>query len=68
MGGTTNYNLTNAACAQNQVQGDSRAPEIILSEMLRKDLGVEINPQALRMFLRSRWDRVSKFAHKIHDA
>ena len=47
---------------------DYRAPEIILAEAFQKDLGVKIDPQALRIFIRWRWDRVQKLAHKIHDA
>jgi hypothetical protein len=46
---------------------DSRQPEVILAELMRRDLGVDIHPQALRMFLRCRWDRVSPLAHKIND-
>ena len=45
----------------------SEAPEVLLSRAFKQDLNVEINPQALRMFIRSRWDRVQKLAHKIHD-
>jgi hypothetical protein len=40
--------------------------EISLAKLLKDDLGVEINPQALRMFIRARWDRVSLLAHVIH--
>jgi hypothetical protein len=43
-------------------------PEDRLAKMVRDDLGVSINPQALRMFIRTRWARVSKAAHEIHDA
>jgi len=27
-----------------------------------------MDPQALRIFIRWRWDRIQKLAHKIHDA
>jgi hypothetical protein len=43
-------------------------PEETLANLVKADLGVTINPQALRMFIRSRWARVSKAAHEIHDA
>jgi hypothetical protein len=43
-------------------------PEDRIAKMVREDLGVTINPQALRMFIRTRWARVSKAAHEIHDA
>lgn len=47
---------------------DCRAPEVILAEAFKKDLGVAMDPQALRIFIRWRWDRIQKLAHKIHDA
>lgn len=46
---------------------DKTPPHELLAKAFREDLGVEINPQALRMFVRSRWDRVQKLAHMIHD-
>lgn len=48
--------------------GVEPAPEERLAKMVRDDLGVTINHQALRMFIRTRWARVSKAAHEIHDA
>lgn len=42
-------------------------PEVLLASVLKKDLGIDVHPQALRMFLRWRWDRVETLAHKIHD-
>ena len=44
------------------------APEKLLARALHDDLGIEVNPQALRMFIRTRWDRVQILAHKIHVA
>ena len=41
-------------------------PEQSLAAEFQKELGVEINPQALRMFIRSRWGRVKVLAHAIH--
>ena len=37
------------------------------SKLPHKDLGVDINPQALRLFILMRWDRVSVLAHAIHE-
>lgn len=37
-------------------------------QMMKDDLGVEINPQAWRMFLRYRWERFAPLAHRIHGA
>lgn len=46
---------------------DSTPPEELLSKAFKEDLGVIIHPQALRMFIRSRWDRIQVLAHKIHE-
>ena len=43
------------------------SPEELLARLLKKEVGADINPQALRMFIRSKWDRVSTLAHLIHD-
>jgi len=43
------------------------APEVFLAKLLKDDLGVEINPQALRMFIRAQWGNISACAHKIHE-
>ncbi len=51
-----------------QTAGNSpRRSEDLISEMFREDLGVTIEPQALRMFIRHRFDRLSPLAHRIHD-
>lgn len=47
---------------------DRRAPEVILAEAFDRDLGVKMDAQALRIFIRWRWDRIQKLAHAIHDA
>lgn len=36
-------------------------------EMLRQDLGIEVNAQAWRMFLRERWTRFAPLAARIHE-
>ena len=41
-------------------------PEIRLANLIKEELNVDINPQALRMFIRSKWNRVSVLAHSIH--
>lgn len=45
-----------------------RMPEQMLSDAIRRELGVHIDPQALRMFIRSHWTTVSVTAHRIHEA
>lgn len=46
---------------------DHRSSEQIMVDMIRTDIGVVIEPQAWRMFLRHRFDRMSTLAHRIHD-
>lgn len=46
---------------------DGRASEEVLVEMIKEDLGVDINPQAWRMFIRTRWSRISPLAHRINE-
>lgn len=56
--------------SSNQQSSDpdaGKSPEGLLAEAFRRDLGVTMDPQALRIFIRWRWDRVQKLAHKIHD-
>jgi hypothetical protein len=45
-----------------------RSPEDRLSDALRKELGLQVNAQALRIFIRTHWTLVSKAAHEIHDS
>lgn len=41
-------------------------PEVLLAQVFLDEIGVVINPQALRVLIRSRWDRISALAHNIH--
>ena len=45
---------------------DTTPPEVILAKLFKDDLGVTINPQALRMFIQWRWDRISVLSHRVH--
>lgn len=73
MGGTYYYGgesltLDSLKTQQEKTQpSNKKAAEDLLSKLFRDDLGVEINAQALRMFIRSRWERISTLAHAIHD-
>ena len=51
---------------QNQTS-ETRSSEEVFVEMIRQDLGVDINAQAWRMFIRQRFDRISTLAHRIHE-
>jgi hypothetical protein len=46
---------------------DPRTSEQVMVDMIRADLGVVIDPQAWRMFIRHRFERISPLAHRIHD-
>lgn len=38
-----------------------------MAKMFREDLGITIDPVALRMFIRARFDRLAPLAHRIHE-
>lgn len=44
------------------------APERKMVELMANDLGVTIEPKAMRLFLLHRWRLVSLYSHAIHDA
>jgi hypothetical protein len=44
-----------------------KSSEQILVDLIREDLGVHINPQAARLFVRTRWDRLHAILHRIHE-
>lgn len=46
---------------------DTRTSEQVFVDMIKEDLGVVIDPQAWRIFLRYRWDRINPLAHRIHE-
>lgn len=53
---------------RNMVTGQSgRTSEQVMVDMIREDLGVLIDPQAWRIFMRHRWERFAPLAHRIHD-
>lgn len=61
----TSFGAQNAA-SQSQ-HYDHRSSEQIMVDMIREDLGVIVDPQAWRMFVRHRFSRISPLAHRIHD-
>lgn len=50
-----------------QCAGNSPRSEKVLADMFLEDLGIVIDPQALRIFIRHRFERLSPLAHRIHD-
>lgn len=51
----------------NQTPVEARTAEQIMVDMMKADLGIDISPQAWRLFLRWRWERFAPLAHRIHD-
>lgn len=41
-------------------------PETRLSALIERELGIAINPSALRILIRAHWDEVQGLAHDIH--
>jgi hypothetical protein len=42
-------------------------PEGKLAALVNKDLGTNIDPKAMRMFLLHRWDFVQMYSHAVHE-
>ncbi len=38
-----------------------------MARSLRADLGIDVNPQALRIYIRACWADISRLAHAIHN-
>lgn len=47
---------------------ETEKAERLLAREFKNELGITIDEQALRMFVRSRWSRLSALAHRIHNA
>jgi hypothetical protein len=62
----------NAVCMNGTYTDDKKAAATgaaaTLSQIMKDDLGISINPIILRLWLIERWDKVAELAHKIHDA
>ena len=43
-----------------------QSPERRIANAMRNELGVVVNEQALRIFVRIHWEMLSKAAHEIH--
>lgn len=54
-------------CGSHENTADPRTSEQLMVDMIREDIGVTIEPQAWRMFIRHRWSRFTPLAHRIHD-
>lgn len=42
-------------------------PENVLSGIIARDLAVIVDPRLLRLFVQLHWDKITKYAHKIHE-
>lgn len=42
-------------------------PHELLAQVLKDELNVSVDPNALRLLLLHRWDRIAVLAHAIHD-
>ena len=56
-------NIASPSSYSNQIT-TRQSPEERLADALRRELGIQVNPQALRMFIRMNWALVSKAALK----
>lgn len=45
-----------------------KTPAELLSALIAKETGANIEPKLLRLFVKAKWDRITTLAHAIHDA
>jgi hypothetical protein len=64
IGGGLDYAKLQAQAMQNYKPESSSEEKLV--DIITQDLGIVVDRQALRMFLRHRWDRISALAHRIH--
>ena len=54
-------------CTVDRAARDGRSPEKTITDRMRAELGVEIHPTAMRMFIAKNWRLISTAAHMIHE-
>lgn len=59
--------MNNIGYSEQTQGGQAALPEVLLAQAFKDDLGIHMDPQALRIFIRWRWDRIQKLAHSIHE-
>lgn len=47
---------------------EAKRAAALLSQIMERELGVQIHPTAMKIFVEANWSRLSPLAHKIHDA
>jgi hypothetical protein len=52
---------------QKDYKAASRRAASILAELMRQEIGSNIEPAALRKFLAEHWTKVSRLGHAIHE-
>lgn len=45
---------------------DPEAPEKAMARLIKSELGIDIAPEALRILIRAKWNRIQGLAHAIH--
>lgn len=44
-----------------------KTPEELLSALIAKETGANIEPKLLRLFIKAKWDRITALSHAIHE-
>jgi hypothetical protein len=55
-------------CERTPPAAPEAPPESQLADLIRRELGIDIDRRALRIFIRAHWDKVAPLAHRIHGA
>jgi hypothetical protein len=53
-------------CVSTSFAPDGRRAAILLAEEMKRALGVNVDPRALRDWVATRFDRIAPLAHAIH--
>ena len=48
------------------INPEFEAPEKAMARLIKSELGIEIAPEAIRILIRAKWNRIQGLAHAIH--
>jgi hypothetical protein len=54
-------------CGNPELRTVTQPPHKRLASLMNRELGTDIDPRLLRLFIKHHWSKVSTLAHQIHD-
>lgn len=49
------------------IEAEEVTPAHVLSRLMGDNMGVDIRPELLRLFIKFHWSKIAALAHKIHE-